>query len=261
MHAQTQLTLNAWTSKASDPKCAVTAVITSVLLFFYSSYGLFSGELGTCFLPPCNCKYLFIRREREACVSVTMNQECSEICTWLFFFCLFLFQMSNISPRDLISLFLRRANGSTSFPPSLPRGQVLPVWLKEPFANVCVWDVRCCHGNTKLLWHLFAAPSRRAPAVFCSGWHRGGGRPRETRYVIPTYSVGPKSGTNVGVGVPTPALPALAVSCGFDCLDRRLALFVGKPARLPTTNKKRLWNWLYAGNPTNGSRRRLASFN
>lgn len=55
------------------------------VVFFYSSYGLFSGELGTCFLPPCNCKYLFIRREREACVSVTMNQECSEICTWLFF--------------------------------------------------------------------------------------------------------------------------------------------------------------------------------
>lgn len=47
--------------------------------------------------------------------------------------------------------------------------------------------------------------------------------------VIPTCSINLKSTTNAGS----------SFSCGFDCLHRRLGLFVGQPPSLPATNKKK----------------------
>lgn len=104
----------------------------------------------------------------EACVSVTINQECSEICTWRFLF----------FPRDLISPFLRRANSSTSLltSPVEKFGRTDTSCVAQRAICQCLCVRRCC-SNAKLLWRLLAAPLRRAPVVFCSAWRRGR-RPR-----------------------------------------------------------------------------------
>lgn len=186
----------------------------------------------------------------EACASVTINQECSEICTWR---CLFL-------PRDLISLFLRRAKGSTSLltHPVEKFRRTGTSCVAQTAICQCLHLRRCC-SNTKLIWRLLVAPFLSCSCCFLLSVMHG---QAAKRHMLCNSNVRhrPK------VGYKMQAVLPLAACCGFECLQqRRLALFVGKHASLPTTNRKRLKNRLFAETPTRLENQRhqavLVSFN